>query len=190
MSFQSHRSPFLAQAFAASLLGHLLLLWPPVPPLREPVARVPLAVTLGTTGRPAMGADAGAAVRAAAKIRPPRITARPDRQEAVAASSASAGVADAEELRGYRLLLARGALAFRQYPEAAVSAGRQGMAEVRIEISAAGAIREQLWTSSGSDALDQSALAMAHHAASATPLPEALRGKALSLTLPFIFDLE
>ena len=190
MSFQSHRSPSLAQAFAASLIGHLLLLWPSMPLLPEPVARVPLAVTLGAPGRPATGADAGVAVRAAAKIRPPRINTVPDRQEPAAAASASSGIADAEELRGYRLLLARGAAAFRQYPEEAVSAGRQGMAEVRIDISAAGAIREQLWTSSGSDVLDRSALAMAHHAASATPLPEALRGKALSLTLPFIFDLE
>ena len=103
---------------------------------------------------------------------------------------ASEGVSEAEGLRGYRLMLARGAAAFRRYPQEAAAAGWQGMAEVRIEISAGGVIQQELWTSSGHETLDQSALVMARHAVTATPLPEGLRGKSLSLTLPFIFDLE
>jgi periplasmic protein TonB len=194
MSFQSHGRSSLARALAVSLLAHFLLLWPDVlvpPDPRPPIQ--PLRVSLATTATRLGGSPDPTAGDVVAKqaVRIAKVKQRPSPSviPVPPEPANTVGNAGAEELRGYRLALARGAAAFRDYPRPAVVAGWHGTVEVQVDVTAVGAVQSHLLVSSGHEALDRSALEMARQALAATPLPPLLRGKVFSLTLPFIFDL-
>ena len=192
MGFHSQGRFSFYRALLASLLAHFLLLWPAVPVAPEMRSVAPLRVTLAAGATQAGRAADPAALALTRKIvRVPKVV-KPMAPEVVPATSVAAssvGSAEAEELRGYRLALARGAAAFRRYPESALAAGWHGTVEVQVDVTAAGAVRSYLLGSSGREPLDQSALDMARQTLAVTPLPPPLRGKVFSLTLPFIFDL-
>lgn len=192
MSFQSHGRSSLVRALAVSLLAHFLLLWPAVLVPPDPLPAQPLRVSLAATAARLGAADPTAGdVVAKQAVRIAKVKQRPSPSVIpVPPEPASAvGNAGAEELRGYRLALARGAAAFRDYPRPAVAAGWHGTVEVQVDVTAAGAVQSHLLVSSGHEPLDRSALEMVRQALAATPLPPLLRGKVFSLTLPFIFDL-
>ena len=196
MSFQSLGHFSLRRALATSLLVHVLLLWPAAPERPEIGTPHPLLATLraeatATKTRPTQGANEGrrgarARVPAAGKTNLPSSTATEATRSPGATRSEGP---DTEELRGYRLSLARAASAFKHYPQQAVESGWQGTVEIRVEVAAAGAAEEHLLTSSGLALADQAAEEMIRSALPATPLPESLQGRAFSLTLPIVFEL-
>jgi len=112
------------------------------------------------------------------------------RPAASVGNAAGRGVegADADGLRQYRLALAREARRFKRYPERALLAGIGGTAEVRVEQVAGAFPVAWLAHSSGDEALDAAALSMMREAAPRTLIPEPLRGRSFSVSLPVIFD--
>ncbi|MBI3141051.1 MAG: energy transducer TonB [Rhodocyclales bacterium] len=93
-------------------------------------------------------------------------------------------------VRAYRLGLARGARAYKRYPELARERGWEGTAEVRVDVSREGRPRQVLLArSSGHELLDREAVAMLARAAAAAAVPESLRGREFAVSLPVLFDL-
>lgn len=231
----------LAKALVASVLLHLLLLWPAELPRVQQQLAGPMAATLRAApalampasppksavgdNRPQLGhapTPSGAArtyfidTRESASFAPapaaplpaeapaPEGTApiaaaagRNSGQLASLASSAAAGTPvpeaealDADGLRAYRIVLARGARAHKRYPQLARERGWSGTAEVRVDVSREGRPRQVLLArSSGHDVLDREAVDMLLRAAGAATVPESLRGRAFAVSLPVMFDL-
>lgn len=108
---------------------------------------------------------------------------------AIAASSSEA--VDADGLRQYRLALAREARRYKRYPALARERSWEGVVVVTIIIPLPGALpRVALGTSSGHEILDRQALEMIGQAVLSAALPESLRGKAVSLSLPVRYALD
>lgn len=80
---------------------------------------------------------------------------------------------------------------FKRYPAEARASGWTGSTEVRLEIGAEGLPRPATVSrSSGHDALDRAALAMIDAGAARARLPESLRGREFSVSLPVVFNLD
>ncbi|MFZ2628255.1 MAG: TonB family protein, partial [Rugosibacter sp.] len=109
--------------------------------------------------------------------------------EAMSAPAESVASLSADGLRRYRLSLAAQARRFKRYPAQALAAGWAGTAEIRLEIGNDGQESATLSRSSGYAVLDRAAQAMIEQSAQRTPVPEALRGKAFSVVLPVLFDI-
>lgn len=114
--------------------------------------------------------------------------AEPSRQ---AAATGAAGVGiDADGVRQYRVALAVEARRFRRYPAQALADELSGTVEVRVAVAAGGRAQEvALAHSSGHEALDDAALEMMRKAAPRTAVPELLRQRAFSISLPVVFDV-
>lgn len=107
----------------------------------------------------------------------------------MSAPAESVASLSADGLRRYRLSLAAQARRFKRYPAQALAAGWAGTAEIRLEIGNDGQESATLSRSSGYAVLDRAAQAMIEQSAQRTPVPEALRGKAFSVVLPVLFDI-
>jgi protein TonB len=99
------------------------------------------------------------------------------------------GVVNADGLRGYRLALAREAGRHKSYPQQAIDAGWSGTVQVQVTMPVDGLPRQALLASSGFVLLDSAATEMLRRALPTTPVPESLRGRAFSVTLPIVFEL-
>jgi periplasmic protein TonB len=75
------------------------------------------------------------------------------------------------------------------YPPAAREKGLEGDAVVLVAVDAAGRSACTIKSSSGHEALDQRALAIARYAASNVPIPDGLRGVAFSTEVRLRFSL-
>lgn len=95
----------------------------------------------------------------------------------------------ADGLRRYRLSLATQARRFKRYPAQALAAGWSGTAEIRLAVASDGQGEATLSRSSGYAVLDRAAQTMIEQSAQHTPVPETLRGKAFSVVLPVLFDI-
>jgi len=95
----------------------------------------------------------------------------------------------ADGLRRYRLGLATQSRRFKRYPAQALAAGWAGTVEVFLAVDSAGQAVVNLNKSSGHEALDRAAQAMIEAGARHTPIPDVLRGKAFSVVLPVVFDI-
>jgi len=95
----------------------------------------------------------------------------------------------ADGLRRYRLSLATQARRFKRYPAQALTAGWSGTAEIRLAVASDGQGEATLSRSSGYAVLDRAAQTMIEQSAQHTPVPETLRGKAFSVVLPVLFDI-
>lgn len=95
----------------------------------------------------------------------------------------------ADGLRRYRLSLATQARRFKRYPAQALAAGWSGTAEIRLMVASDGQGEATLSRSSGYAVLDRAAQTMIEQSAQHTPVPEMLRGKAFSVVLPVLFDI-
>lgn len=220
----------LAPALIASVLLHLLLLWPTPRPKALLESAQPLLATLRAPAAPLPAVDSGGAPRrrlpahqanhtqkidtdkprsfAVQAVVPepapaeeagpgPAAAGQPGPQAAVPPTPAPAGaLAAASEgpnpdgVRAYRLGLARGARAYKRYPELARERGWEGTAEVRVDVSREGRPRQVLLArSSGHELLDREAVAMLARAAAAAAVPESLRGREFAVSLPVLFDL-
>lgn len=110
---------------------------------------------------------------------------------AAAGASSRETMPDAEGIRSYRIGLAREARANKRYPLLARERGWAGVSEVQVEVSREGLPRQTLLArSSGHELLDREALDLMARAAAATAPPESLRGRAFTVRLPVVFELE
>ncbi|MBI5108619.1 MAG: TonB family protein [Rhodocyclales bacterium] len=222
-------------AILASLLLHVLLLWPaplrppaqearallqatvrspqpePVPELPKPVppravppvptpAQVPpmpLAQPLEVPRQasvpvPSATASASAAPSVSASPIPAPPAGAP--ATATAGTSLTPNAASGESLdglRGYRLAVASQARRFKRYPAEAKASGWTGSTEVRLDVGAEGQPRPAaVARSSGHEALDRAALAMIDAGAARARLPDSLRGRSFTVTLPVVFNLD
>ena len=97
----------------------------------------------------------------------------------------------AEAMRQYRMDLALAARGVHAYPDVARARGWQGTVEVVLETSVRSPEpRASLWRSSGYAALDAQAVDTLARAARATPLPAALKVRALRVVVAVRFDLD
>lgn len=150
----------------------------PAPAAVLAAASVPAAAA-SSTAAPADRSPAVAGLAAGA---------RPAASTGNAAGQGGEEGTDADGLRQYRLALAREARRFKRYPERALLAGIGGTAEVRVEQAAGALPVARLAHSSGDEALDAAALNMMREATPRTLIPEPLRGRSFSVSLPVIFD--
>lgn len=173
---------------------------PPLP-ASAPPAQMPPAIGRAAAARPPVVATARERMPASDAVSPPLTlpAGEPAHAAAAPAAAAAGGEAamaapeglDADGVRAYRIDLARGARAHKRYPLLARERGWTGTVEVEVEVSRQGLARHiQLARSSGHDILDREALAMMSRAAGVAALPESLRGRAFSVRLPVVFDLE
>lgn len=102
---------------------------------------------------------------------------------------ASAAGLSADGLRRYRLGLATQSRRFKRYPAQALAAGWAGTVEIFLAVDSAGLATVILNKSSGHAALDRAAQTMIEAGAQHTPVPDVLRGKAFSVVLPVVFDI-
>ena len=221
-------------AILASLLLHVLLLWPatlrppaqearallqatvrspqpvpvpempkPTPPRAVPPAPTPAAAQVTPLAQPLelprqpsvpappMIASASTAATPPAVLAPPAVSAA---ATAAAGSSLTASAASGEALdglRGYRLAVASQARRFKRYPAEAKASGWIGSTEVRLDVGAEGQPRPaSVSRSSGHEALDRAALAMIDAGAARARLPDSLRGRNFTVTLPVVFNLD
>lgn len=108
-----------------------------------------------------------------------------------AAGSAPSSVVSADDLGRYRIALASQARRFKRYPTQARALGWTGTADIRVEVGSDGRARAALLAhSSGHEALDRAALAMVDAGAKRARLPDRLRGRNFSVTLPVVFNFE
>lgn len=165
------------------------------PPVRssqpEPVERVyEKTVTAPATASSAALAGSRETTQPAAAPGPQADTAAVAAPETPAAQAPRPTV-DLNGLRQYYYALSRMAARFKRYPQAARDAGWEGRVTVRLVISETGAPAGlMILKSSGFQILDQSALEMWGLAASHTPIPEPLRGRAFPIDLVVSFSLE
>ena len=100
-------------------------------------------------------------------------------------------VIDADGLRQYRLALAKEARRYKRYPALARERNWEGGVTVTISIPIPGALPlVSLGKSSGHEILDRQALEMIGLAVLAASLPESLRGKAVTVSLPVRYSLD
>lgn len=100
----------------------------------------------------------------------------------------AAGVS-ADGLRRYRLNLAVQARSFKRYPAQARAAGWVGTVALFLSVDSEGRVIVAVNKSSGYGVLDEAGRAMIEASAQRTPVPDVLRGKAFSLVIPVVFDL-
>jgi len=99
-------------------------------------------------------------------------------------------VPDAGTLAQYRLAVIEAAKRYKRYPRVALDNNWEGRVEVRMVVSADGAIASlRVRASTGHEALDLEALEMIRQAKLQTPIPAALRGRELEIEIPVIFNL-
>jgi len=107
-----------------------------------------------------------------------------------APESAREGV-DADALQRYRLALGTEARKARRYPEVSRARGHEGLCEVFVVLSRAGAAPVVIpGKTSGSPTLDEAALTMARVAVERTPVPAELQGRHLKIPLRIRFTLD
>jgi len=98
---------------------------------------------------------------------------------------------DMNGLRQYHMALGRMAARFKRYPPQAREAGWEGRVPLRVMVSETGIpVGLAVIGSSGFPILDEAALEMMRLAASHTPVPESLRGRAFTIDLAVDYSLK
>lgn len=147
------------------------------------------------TGMPRRSDNALASVAPAPSIVPSAASATPlpgpsASTAPLPASASSAAVIDEDLLARYRLQLISAARRYKRYPRAALDNQWEGAAEVAMVIGGNGRIREMtISKSSGYAVLDRQAIDMFRKAKPLVPIPSALRGRELRVTLKAIYSL-
>ena len=110
---------------------------------------------------------------------------------AAAASTSQSDGVRGDDVRQFRMSLARAARRFKRYPALARERGWEGTAEVALDLHAHSLVPAvAVVQSSGHVVLDEQARAMVSEAARVTALPEGLKGRDLRVVLPVKFSLE
>jgi periplasmic protein TonB len=103
--------------------------------------------------------------------------------------AADPAVGHEAEIAKFRSRLLAYASRYGHYPPAAREKGLEGDAMVVVAVDADGRSACTIKSSSGHEALDQRALAIARYAASNVPIPDGLRGVAFSTEIRLRFSL-
>jgi protein TonB len=163
------------------------------PVLKPPAPRpAPPSLPSAETAKAAQEASAGAiaSVLPTAPRQPGSVPGAP----AGAASGTKARSGDAVDsgiLEGYRLALIAATRRYKRYPAIAMEKGWQGRVEVRMFIGANGMLaRTAIQTSSGHAVLDKQAIDMLRKGKTTVQIPARLRGRAFSVDVPVIFNLD
>lgn len=107
------------------------------------------------------------------------------------ASARPGSEADRGTLEQYRLALIVATRRYKRYPAIAMEKGWQGRVDVRIEIGANGMLASaSIKRSSGHEILDNQALDMLKKGKTTVQIPTSLRGRAFSIDVPVIFNLD
>jgi len=107
------------------------------------------------------------------------------------ANARSGSEADSGTLEQYRLALIVATRRYKRYPAIAMEKGWQGRVEVRMEIGANGLLASaSIKRSSGHEILDNQALDMLKKGKTTVQIPSSLRGRAFSIDVPVIFNLD
>ena len=143
---------------------------------------------------PAPDPAAAAAAEPSAASAAPR-QARPTPQAPVGpkteASAKSGSEADKGTLEQYRLALIVATGRYKRYPAIAMEKGWQGRVEVHMEIGANGMLASaSIKASSGHEILDSQAMDMLKKGKTTVQIPASLRGRAFSVDVPVIFNLD
>ena len=155
-------------------------------PIPEPVPAVPEA-------RPEAPPPPTPQARVAPAPEPP-----PQEPQAVAKAEAPASPArqvppslDIAALKGFGEMLAQAIGKRKDYPRLARMRNWQGTTELKLQIGPDGKLRDvRVGHSSGFQVLDAAAIQMVYSAAPLPAVPEALRGRELTMTVPVVFKLE
>jgi protein TonB len=165
----------------------------PAPVLKPPAPRpAPPSLPTAETAKSAPAAPAGAiaSVLPSAPRQPGSVPGAP----AGAASGTTARSGDAADsglLEEYRLALIAATRRYKRYPAIAMEKGWQGRVEVRMFIGANGMLaRTAIQTSSGHAVLDKQAIDMLRKGKTTVQIPARLRGRAFSVDVPVIFNLD
>ncbi|HJW24129.1 MAG TPA: energy transducer TonB [Rhodocyclaceae bacterium] len=171
------------------------------PPTRKtvvPPTRVPLPEPVERTYEKTPAAQAAAPSPAPAEKPADALAAAPPAPQAEGAAVTPTATPappprpriDVNGLRQYHLALGRMAARFKRYPGQAREAGWEGRVPLRLVVSEAGTPAGlSLIGSSGFPVLDEAALEMMRLAASHTPVPESLRGRAFTIDLAVDYNL-
>ena len=148
---------------------------PPPPAPKRPVPPRPQPPRPAQASPPRQASEAPASSAAPAPAPPP---------------AASAAAASPSALPGWRSELVGRLQRAKRYPGAAQARDEQGAAAVTFTIDRSGhVLSARLVRSSGSEALDEEAVAMVHRADPLPPVPAELPGGTLTLTVPVTFSL-
>ena len=103
----------------------------------------------------------------------------------------SGSEADKGTLEQYRLALIVATRRYKRYPAIAMEKGWQGRVEVHMEIGANGMLASaSIKASSGHEILDNQAMDMLKKGKTTVQIPASLRGRAFSVDVPVIFNLD
>ena len=107
------------------------------------------------------------------------------------ATAKSGSEADKGTLEQYRLALIAATRRYKRYPAIAMEKGWQGRVEVHMEIGANGILANaSIKSSSGHEILDSQAMDMLKKGKTTVQIPASLRGRAFSVDVPVIFNLD
>ena len=159
---------------------------PPVPPPARPAPRRPAPQRAVTLQSPVPAEDRSPEQAFA----PPTSNGMPGSPTPGSASSAAPAARASSAVLGWRDLVAGRIERAKRYPEMARERNEQGVATATFIMDRSGAVLSvTLDHSSGSQELDEEAIAMIHRAAPLPPIPAELAGDTIKLTLPLSFSL-
>jgi len=119
----------------------------------------------------------------------PQLAARPDTAAPPVRQPAPA--LDAGALKAYGEMLAQAIDKRKSYPRLARMRNWQGTTQLKLRIGADGKLQDvSVGSSSGFELLDAAAIRMVQDALPLPQLPEALRGRELTMTVPIVFKLQ
>ncbi|MBE0627396.1 MAG: energy transducer TonB [Burkholderiales bacterium] len=141
-----------------------------------PVAEAP--ATVATAARAAAPSQAGSALARSAGVNT-ETPAKPGSEM------------DGGSLEKYRTALIVATRRYKRYPAIAMEKGWQGKVEVHMVIGANGVLAgTSIKTSSGHEVLDNQAVSMLKKGKTTVQIPPGLRGRAFSIDIPVIFNLD
>ena len=154
-----------------------------VPPARKSEPPVPSpveSVEEERLGVPALEVLVAAPVRAPHPVSPP-----------LAASAPTPRVPQSELLFSYGQTISQALARYKEYPRIAQMQGWQGAVTMRLRVAPSGRLIDaEVHASSGHEALDRQALAMASKPERFPPPPEGLRDREIAVLVPVVFRLE
>ena len=161
---------------------------PPAQVLREPIPEAAPAVP-----EPRLEAPPAPQARVAPAPQPsppePQVAAKVEAQASPARQAQPS--LDVAALKAFGEILAQAIGKRKDYPRLARLRNWQGTTELKLQIGPDGKLLEvHVGHSSGFQVLDAAAIQMVHNAAPLPDVPETLRGRELTMTVPVVFKLE
>lgn len=158
----------------------------PPPPVKTPLPPPPERAEIPTPPPPPPPQVIAAAPD---KVAEPTFVAPPSEPQPVKRDPEPV-VEEVPDLGKYGELLAREFAKHKQYPRLSAMRGEQGTVRVQLDIESGAIKASEISQSSGFPALDRQALETAKKARLFPPLPEELKKRSFTITVPIVFRLE